>query len=55
MEDRFFEELEHMFAKIPQYHMKVLLGDFSAKVCRKDQQLVARFYMKLIMIIELEY
>jgi hypothetical protein len=35
IKDSFFEELEHVFDKFPKYHMKVLLGDFSAKVCRK--------------------
>lgn len=61
MKDSIFDELEHVFDKFPKYpkyHMKVLLGDFIAKVCRKpssNQQLVARFYMKLIIIMELEY
>jgi hypothetical protein len=36
MKDRFYEELEHMFDKFPKYHMKILLGDFSAKVGRED-------------------
>jgi NAD dependent epimerase/dehydratase family enzyme len=35
MNDRFHEELEHIFNKLPEYHMKILLGDFSAKVCRE--------------------
>jgi hypothetical protein len=36
MKDRFYKELDHAFDKLPKYHMKVLLGDFSAKVCRED-------------------
>ncbi|PNF15196.1 hypothetical protein B7P43_G14111 [Cryptotermes secundus] len=36
IKDRFYEELEHVFDKFPKYHMKILLGDFSAKVGRED-------------------
>jgi exonuclease III len=36
MQDRFYEELEHVFDKFRKYHMKILLGDFNAKVGRKD-------------------
>jgi hypothetical protein len=32
--DSFFEELEHVFNQFPKYRMKILLGDFSAKVGR---------------------
>jgi hypothetical protein len=32
MKDRFYKELEHVFDKFPKYHMKILLGDFSAIV-----------------------
>jgi hypothetical protein len=28
--------LEHVFDKFPKYHMKILLGDFNAKVDRED-------------------
>jgi hypothetical protein len=35
IKDRFYKELEHIFDKFPQYHMKILLGDLSAKVSRK--------------------
>jgi hypothetical protein len=34
--DRFFEELEGVFDQFPKYHMKILLGDFNAKVGRED-------------------
>jgi hypothetical protein len=30
------EELECVFDKVPKYHMKILLGDFNAKVGRED-------------------
>jgi uncharacterized protein YeeX (DUF496 family) len=32
---RLYEELEHVFDKFSKYHMKILLGDFSAKVGRE--------------------
>jgi hypothetical protein len=31
----FYEELKHVFDKFPKYHMKLLFGDFNAKVGRK--------------------
>jgi hypothetical protein len=34
--DRFYEELEHAFDKFPVYHMKILLGDFNAKVGKEE-------------------
>jgi hypothetical protein len=36
VKDRFYEELEYVFDKFPKYHMKILLGYFSAKVGRED-------------------
>jgi hypothetical protein len=33
---RELEELECVFDKFPKYHMKILLGDFNAKVGRED-------------------
>jgi hypothetical protein len=36
VKDSFYEELERVFDKFPKYHMKILLGDFSAKVGRED-------------------
>ena len=32
----FYEELEQVFDHFPQYHMKMLLGDFNAKVGREN-------------------
>jgi hypothetical protein len=34
--DSFYEELEEVFDHFPEYHMKILLGDFNAKVGRED-------------------
>jgi hypothetical protein len=36
VKDSFYEELERVLDKFPKYHMKILLGDFSAKVGRED-------------------
>jgi len=32
----FYEERKLVFHQFPKYHMKILLGDFSAKVGRED-------------------
>jgi exonuclease III len=32
----FYEELEQVFRHFPKYHMKILLGDFNAKVGREN-------------------
>jgi hypothetical protein len=58
VKDRFYEELEYVFDKAPKYHMKILLGDFSAKVGREEilnLQLGMEVYTKLIMIMELDF
>jgi len=34
--NHFYEELEQVFDNFPMYHMKSLLGDFNAKVGRKN-------------------
>jgi hypothetical protein len=36
VKDSFYKELEHVFDKFPKYHMKILLGDFNAKVGKED-------------------
>jgi hypothetical protein len=36
IKDSFYEELKRVFDKFPKYHMKILLGDFTAKVRRED-------------------
>jgi hypothetical protein len=35
MKDRFYGEVEYVFHKFPKYHMKILLGDFNAKIGRE--------------------
>jgi exonuclease III len=35
IKDSFYKELEQVFDKFPRYHMKILLGDFNAKVGRE--------------------
>jgi hypothetical protein len=57
VKDSFYEELEHAFDKFPQCRMKILLGDFNAKVGREDflnRQLGMKVYAKLVMIMELD-
>jgi len=34
--DNFYEELQQVFDHFPKYHMKMLLGDFTAKVGREN-------------------
>jgi hypothetical protein len=36
VKDSFYKELESVFDKFPKYYMKILLGDFNAKVGRED-------------------
>jgi hypothetical protein len=36
VKDNLYKELEHEFDKFPKYHMKILLGDFNAKVGRDE-------------------
>jgi hypothetical protein len=58
MKDSFYEELEHVFDKFPEYHMKILLEYFSAKVGREDflnRQLGVKVYMKLLLIVDLTF
>jgi hypothetical protein len=53
----FYDELERVFDKFPKYHMKILLGDFNAKVDREDifkRQLGMKVYTKLVIIMELD-
>jgi hypothetical protein len=37
--DSFYEEIEGVFDQFLKYHMKILLGDFNAKVGREDMNL----------------
>jgi hypothetical protein len=34
--DTYYEELEQVFDNFPKYHMKIILGDFNAKVGREN-------------------
>jgi exonuclease III len=36
IKNSFYEELEQVFDQFPRYHMKILMGDFNAKVRRED-------------------
>jgi hypothetical protein len=36
MKNRLYKEVEHVFDKFPKYHLKILLGNFNAKVDRED-------------------
>jgi exonuclease III len=36
IKDSFYEELEEVFDQFPRYRMKILMGDFNAKVGRED-------------------
>jgi hypothetical protein len=54
VKEMFYEEPEYVFSKFLKYHMKILLGDFNAKVGSKDisnQQLGMIVYIKLVMIL----
>jgi hypothetical protein len=37
VKDSFYEEMERVFDTFPKYHMRMLLGDFNAKVRREDR------------------
>jgi hypothetical protein len=34
--DSLYEELQQVFDDFPKYHMKIVLGDFNAKLWRED-------------------
>jgi hypothetical protein len=51
------KELERVFDKFPKYHVKILLGDFNAKVGKEDflnRQWGMKVYKNLVIIMELE-
>ena len=55
--DSFYEELEQVIDHFPRYHMKILLGDFNAKVGKSifsKRQLGMRVYIRILTIMELE-
>jgi exonuclease III len=56
VKDSFYEELERVIDKFPKYLLKILLGDFNAKVGREDilnRQLGMKVYTKPVTIMEL--
>jgi hypothetical protein len=36
VKDSYYEVLEWVFNKFPKYHMKILLGEFNAKIGREE-------------------
>jgi hypothetical protein len=57
MKNSFYGELGHVLDKFLKQHMKILLGEFNAKVGSEiflNQQEGMRVYTKLLIIIELE-
>ena len=55
--DSFYEELDQVFDNFSKYHMKILLGDFNAKVGERifsNRQLGMRVYIRIVMIMVLE-
>jgi hypothetical protein len=57
VKDSFYDELQRLFDKFPKCHIKILLGDFSAKVGKErilNQQLGTNVYTKLLIIMELQ-
>jgi exonuclease III len=47
VKDRFCEELGHVFDQFPRYNMKILLGDFSAKVGSRQYFIIKILYCVL--------
>ena len=55
--ESFYEELEQGFDHFPKYDMKILLGDFNAKVRRENifkLTIGMRVYIRIAMIMGLE-
>ena len=55
--DSFYEELDQVFDHFPKYYMKILLGDFNAKVGERlfsNQQLDRRVSIRIVMTMELD-
>jgi len=51
--DSFYEELDRVWYHFPEYHMKILLGDFNAKLGREgflNRQFGMRVYIRIVMI-----
>ena len=57
LKDSFYAELDQVFDHLPKYHMKILLGDFNAKVGRENisnQQSDRRVSFSIVMIMGLD-
>jgi exonuclease III len=57
VKDSFYEELEHVFHKLPKYNMNILLGDLNDEVGKEDifkPKIGNESYTQLVMIMELE-
>jgi len=57
LKDSLYEELKQVFHHFPQYHMKILLRDFSAKMRKENifnRQFRMRVYIRIVMIMTLE-
>ena len=55
--ESFYEEVEQVFDHFPKYHMKILLGDFEAKVGGENifnQLWGMRVYNRIVMIMVVE-
>ena len=56
--DSFYAQLEQVFYHLPKYHLKILLGEFNAKLGGRkflNQQSDRRVSIGIVMIIGLEY
>jgi hypothetical protein len=56
IKDSFYEEIVRVFDHFPRYDMKILLGDFNAKVGREDilkPTIGIGVHTKLVIILEL--
>jgi len=51
-----YEELEQVYDHFPKYYLKIVLGDFNAKVGRifSNRQLGTRIYIRIVKIMVLE-
>ena len=57
LRDSFYEDLDQVFVHFTKYHKNILLGEFNAKVGRKNisnRQLGKRVYIRMVMIMVLE-
>ena len=55
--ESFYEELEQVSDQFPRYHMKILLGDFNAKVGRENifkPTIGNERHIRIVMIMVLE-